>query len=81
LLFNNRYAEIKSIIGTKTSIQNAIKDGKNQANFILIHIPNGLDEQLVNRTIKGQFKHHNENLDVWVFDKSKLLKFNLKQKE
>ena len=83
ILFNNRIAEIEMPNGSsKTSIQNAIKHGKSQADFVLIRIPNNIDIDEADRIVKGQMMHYQnkEDLEVWIFNDTKKIIYNTKQK-
>lgn len=67
-MYNGKVVEYESSTGGKSSIQNAIKWGKKQADFIVVHIPDDIDMSEVDRHVKGQLKWYDgkENLTVWV---------------
>jgi SPP1 gp7 family putative phage head morphogenesis protein len=82
VLFNNRIGEVEVPNGSKTSIQNAIKHGKEQSDFILIHIPDDVDLHEADRAVKGQLKHYQgkEDLEIWIFNNTQKITYNTKSK-
>ncbi len=67
-LYNGKPFEYEIASGSKSSIQNAIKNGKKQAENIVIRIPDNIDMDQANLIVKGQLKHYagKEDLQVWL---------------
>ncbi|MDL2289894.1 minor capsid protein [Paludibacteraceae bacterium OttesenSCG-928-F17] len=82
IIYNNRVGEIEISNGGKTSIQNAIKHGKKQSDFVLVKVPDGLELNSVSHIVNGQMKHYEdkENLTVWMFNNTGKIEFITKQK-
>jgi SPP1 gp7 family putative phage head morphogenesis protein len=82
ILYNGKVAEIEVANGSKASIQNAIKNGKKQSDFILVSAPNNVDLAGFDQIIKGQLKHYEnkENLTIWLFNDTGVVKYATKQK-
>lgn len=68
ILYNGKPVEYEIANGSKSSIQNAIKNGKKQAESIIIRIPDTIDMDHADNIIKGQLKHYegSEDLQVWL---------------
>ena len=68
ILYNGKPVEYEIANGSKSSIQNAIKNGKKQAKSIIIRIPDTIDMDHADNIIKGQLKHYegSEDLQVWL---------------
>ena len=78
--YNGKIAEIEISSGSKSSIQNCIKHGKKQADFVLVRIPDDMDINTANSFVKGQMKHYEgrEDLKVMVFNSSRQQVFETK---
>lgn len=76
-LYNGMAYEFENANGRKSSIQNAIKNGKKQADNIVIRIPDGIDINLADQIVKGQLKHYQdkEDLQVWLVNSSEKLEY------
>jgi SPP1 gp7 family putative phage head morphogenesis protein len=72
MLFNGKAAEIESSSGSKSSIQNAIRHGKEQADFVLVRVPDEIDFEDAKRFANGQMAHYKnkEDLTVWIYNSS-----------
>lgn len=81
-MYNNKPIEYETSNGSKSSIQNAIKNGKKQAEHIVIHIPDDLNISTAENIIKGQLKHYQdkENLTIWLVNNTQKVEFIIKQK-
>ena len=66
LLYDGDIAEIETTIGTKTSIQNAIKHGKKQAGNVLVKIPDNVKVDEAMKIAKGQMNHYESKQDLKV---------------
>lgn len=71
LIYNGRIAEIETASNTASSIKNRVRDGKLQADFILIHVPDTMRLDDAFRHANGQMNHYKdkEDLTVWIFNK------------
>ena len=76
-LYNGKPFEFENANGSKSSIQNAIKNGKKQADNIVIRIPDNIDINQADQIVKGQLKHYQdkEDLQVWLVNSSKKLEY------
>jgi len=82
-LYNGKVIEFESPNGSKSSIQNAIKEGKKQSDFVILHIPNKIDLNETKRIIEGQLLHYKdkEDLTIWIINsKGDIEKYTTKQK-
>lgn len=77
ILYNGKAFEFENANGSRSSIQNAIKNGKKQAENIVIRIPDSIDINQADQIVKGQLKHYQdkEDLQVWLVNSSKKLKY------
>ena len=82
LIYNNKVGEIEAANGGKSSIQNAIKGGKKQADFVLLQVPDDISLDSFDHIVKGQMKHYEnkEDLTVWMFNNTGKLEYSTKQK-
>lgn len=76
-LYNGKAFELENANGSKSSIQNAIKNGKKQADNIVIRIPDSMDINQADQIVKGQLKHYQdkEDLQVWLINSSEKLEY------
>ena len=76
-LYNGRAFEFENANGSKSSIQNAIKNGKKQADHIIIQIPDHIDINQADQIVKGQLNHYKnkEDLQVWLVNSTKKLEY------
>lgn len=76
-LYNGKAFELENANGSKSSIQNAIKNGKKQADNIVIRIPDSIDINQADQIVKGQLKHYQdkENLQVWLVNSSEKIEY------
>ncbi|MCL2766031.1 MAG: phage minor head protein, partial [Treponema sp.] len=51
--------ELETAVGTKTSIDNAIRNGQSQAPNVIINVPKTADRTIVLKAIYGRFAHKN----------------------
>lgn len=81
-MYNKKPIEYETSNGSKSSIQNAIKNGKKQAEHIVIHIPESMDINQADQIIKGQLKHYEgkEYLTVWLVNNTEKLEYKTEQK-
>lgn len=81
-LLNGKPVEFETSNGSKSSIQNAIKMGKKQADFVIIHLPDNIDLTEIDHIIKGQIKHYQEkeNLTIWAVNGKGRKEYTIKQK-
>jgi len=77
ILYNGKIFELENANGSKSSIQNAIKNGKKQADNIVIRIPDSIDINQADQIIKGQLNHYRdtEDLQVWLVNSSEKLEY------
>ena len=77
ILYNGKAFEYEISNGSKSSIQNAIKNGKKQAENIVIRIPDEMDINQANQIVKGQLKHYEgkENLQVWLVNSNEKIEY------
>lgn len=70
MLLNGRVVEIEVPNGSRSSIQNAIRNGKEQSDFIVIRVPDEMNFADAKRFVNGQMNHYrgNEDLTVWVYN-------------
>lgn len=70
LSYNGIIAEIETAENTASSIKNRVRDGKNQADFVLIHVPEAMKLEDAFRHANGQMKHYKDKRDltVWLFN-------------
>ena len=83
-LYNGTPVDFKNSNGSNSSIHHAIKDGKKQADFIIIRIPDDADLSEIERAVNGRMKRYenNRNLTVWVVDSNgKQIEAITKQKQ
>lgn len=80
--YNNKVAEIETASLTPASVKNRIRDGKKQADFVLIHIPDAMKLDDAYRYANGQMNHYKdkEDLTVWIFNKEGKRELITKQK-
>lgn len=80
--YNGKIAEIEHASGTKSSIQNRIKDGKKQSDFVMLQVPDDVDMNEVIKVANGQMKwyENKEDLTVWVFNSNEKIELKTKQK-
>lgn len=83
IIYDDMIGEIEISNGSKTSIHNRIRNGKRQSDFVLIQVPDDGDFESINNHVNGQLKHYadKQNINVWVFNKRELRKYNTKKKE
>lgn len=83
ILYNNSVVEIEISNGSKSSLQNAVKRGKIQSDFIMIEVPEDANFNEVDRVINGQLKYYEgkHNLSIWTFNSKGKRKYTTKQKE
>jgi SPP1 gp7 family putative phage head morphogenesis protein len=82
-LINKNAAEIENAQASRTSIINAIKHGKKQSDFVLVHIPDNVDVKDVFRIANGQMKNYKdkEDLTVWLYNSKDKIELVTKQKQ
>lgn len=82
MLYNKAVVEIEVSSGTRSSIQNCIKNGKQQADFIMLQLPDNTNLENYIRIAKGQMKHYadKEDLTLWLFNKDGKHEFTTKKK-
>jgi len=82
MTYNKTVVEIEVSSGKKSSIQNCIKNGKLQADFVMLQIPDSIDLDSVTRYANGQMNHYadKEDLKLWVFNKEGKREFTTKKK-
>ncbi|MDD2996375.1 MAG: phage minor head protein [Paludibacter sp.] len=82
LLFNGKIAEIETAANTGSSIKNRVRDGKLQADFVLIHVPDEMNLDDAYRHANGQMNWYKdkEDLTVWVFNNSGKRELTTKKK-
>ncbi|MDR2806248.1 MAG: minor capsid protein [Dysgonamonadaceae bacterium] len=82
MLLNGKIAEIEVPKGTKSSIQNAIKKGKKQADWVLVRIPDTVELSDAGHIANGQMKHYSdrEDFSVWIYNSSGKIEYKTKQK-
>ena len=75
-IYNNKVIEFESPNGSKKSIQNAIKHGKEQADTVIIHINKLTDYNDTIRIANGHIKAHYKDTDfeVWILNKEHFTK-------
>lgn len=80
---NGKIYEYETANGSKSSIQNAIKSGKKQAENIVIHLPDDIDLIEADKVVKGQLKHYQgkENLSVWLINNNEKIEYIIRQKQ
>lgn len=78
-LYNGKAFEFENANGSKSSIQNAIKNGKKQADNIVIRIPDSIDINQADQIVKGQLKHYQdkEDLQVWLVNSNEKLEYKI----
>ncbi len=81
--FNGVITEIERSSGNKNSIHNRIRSGKSQADNIVIIIPDNIKIKDIDRHINGQMKWYKdkEDLNVWIYNKNEIKKYQTKKKE
>jgi len=78
-LINGKIFDIKMPAGTESAIHNSIKRGQKQADSIVIHLSEKMEEEKIRQYTKGQMKQSIYIDDVWVINKEgKPLKYNRK---
>lgn len=77
ILYNGKAYEYENANGSKSSIQNAIKNGKKQAGNIVIRIPDSIDINHADQIVKGQLKHYQdkEDLQIWLVNQNEKLEY------
>jgi len=82
MLYNGSVVEIEVSSGTKSSIQNGIKHGKRQSDFVMLQLPDDNDLDSAVRIAKGQMQHYTdkEDLTLWLFNKDGKREFTTKKK-
>lgn len=82
-IYNNRLVEYETASNSKSSVQNAIKNGKKQADFVVVRLSDEMSMQIADNIVKGQIKHYQdkENLTIWVVNKTELKEYIIKQKQ
>lgn len=78
-LYNGKAFELENANGSKSSIQNAIKNGKKQAGNIVIRIPDNIDIKQADLIVKGQLKHYQdkEDLQVWLVNSTEKIVYKI----
>jgi SPP1 gp7 family putative phage head morphogenesis protein len=78
-LYNGRVAEYEEPSGKGRSISNSIRGGKEQSDFVILRLPDGLDwdgENGIERAIYGQLSHYKgQNFELWAMDNNQLRKY------
>jgi SPP1 gp7 family putative phage head morphogenesis protein len=78
-LYSGRIVEFEEPSGIGNSIKNVLRKAKEQADFIIMRVPDNVDMDDVLQKIKGQMKHYKDNpdlkdLEVWIMNDSTLIK-------
>lgn len=83
VFYNKKPMEYETASNSKSSIQNAIKHGKRQSDFIVVKIPDELAIEDIHHIINGQLNHYKdkEDLTVWVINKNTFKEYIIKQKQ
>ena len=79
MIYNGKVVEIEVPNGSKSSIQNAIKKGKQQSDIVFIHLNDLTDFNKAVNTVNGQLKHYEdkENLRILVFNSKRKQEFSV----
>lgn len=83
ITYNGKAIEYETASNSKSSIQNAIKAGKQQADHIVVRISDDMSMMDADRIVKGQLKHYQDkqNLTVWLINNDERLEYIIKQKQ
>lgn len=78
-LINGKIFDIKTTVSNKNAIHNSIKRGQKQADGIVIHLSEKMEEEKIRQYVKGQMTQSVYIDDVWVINKEgNPLKYNRK---
>jgi len=82
LTYNGKIAEIEVAANTKTSVKNRVRDGKEQAEFVLIQISEDMSLDDAFRHANGQMNHYKDKKDltVWLFNTTGKRELSTKKK-
>jgi SPP1 gp7 family putative phage head morphogenesis protein len=83
ILLNGKAAEIEVPNGSKSSIQNAIKHGKEQSDFVLIQLPDEINIEDAKRFTNGQMNHYHdkEDLTVWLYNSNEKIEYKTQKRQ
>jgi SPP1 gp7 family putative phage head morphogenesis protein len=81
LSYDNVVEFEEPVFGSKNSIKNAIRGGKEQADFVIFRIDNNSDWDDVERQVWGQLNHYKgQKFDLWIMNDNELRKYRPKSK-
>lgn len=75
-LINNRVAELKQAISSKSGIHNAIRRGGKQSEFLIIHLQEAIDSNDLDRYVRGKMNQSKAAKEVWVINSNGIAKYN-----
>jgi hypothetical protein len=83
VLYSGKPVEYETASNSRSSVQNAIKAGKKQADHVVIRISDSMNMDEAKRITKGQLKHYQgkENFTVWLINSSERIEYTIKQKQ
>lgn len=83
VFYNNRPMEYETASNSKTSVQNAIKNGKLQSDFVVVRIPDEMSMNDAHRIVNGQLNHYKdkEDLKLWIINSNDFREYVIKQKQ
>jgi hypothetical protein len=75
-IYNGKVVEFEEPTGSGSSIKRSIRNGKEQADFVIMRVPDSVDLGQIEHYIFGQLGHYKgQNIDVWVVNSSELRKY------
>jgi SPP1 gp7 family putative phage head morphogenesis protein len=75
-LFNGRVVEFEEPTGSENSIKKAIRSGKDQADFVILRIPDNVEWDSIRDSVYGQLKHYEgQNIEVWIMNNNEMRKY------
>ena len=76
-ILNGKEVEFKEPKGTKSSIHRAIRKGKNQADFVILRVPDNADLEMIENNVDGQINYYEKEkkfIEVWIINNNTLIK-------
>jgi len=81
-IYNGKVVEFEEpTLQGKNSIKNAIRGGKEQADFVILRIDNNVNWFDIERQVNGQLQHYaGQNFNLWIMNENELRKYKPKSK-
>ncbi|MDR2385703.1 MAG: phage head morphogenesis protein [Tannerella sp.] len=75
-LYGKKVVEFEEPSGEGWSIQKAIKNGKKQADFVIMRVPDNMDWNKIEKVTKSQLGYYKgQDINIWVMNNNELRKY------